>query len=462
MTAASLEAATSRPLWWDGVEMAERAPLDRSLDADVVVVGAGYTGLWAAHSLLELDPALSTVVLERRHVGFGASGRNGGWCYDGFAAGIERIEAMSDVATARRWADVVKETVDVVGATLAGEGIDCDFHKGGSIEFLRNGGQQARAAEHVEVARRFGWTEQDLRLIGPGEAAEVARAAGRPPALWSAHTAALHPARLVHGLAAAVERRGARIFEGTGVSAIEPGVVRTEGGYEVRAGAVVRATEGYTSELLGRRRELAPLYSLMIATEPLPAGLWEEIGLAGRQTFGDLRHLVIYGQRTADGRIAFGGRGAPYDYGSRIRANAEFPAQAFTQVREALVDVFPQLADVAISHRWGGVLGVSRTWMPTVGFDRATGVGWAGGYVGSGVAATNLAGRTLAALITGSDSPLVRFPWVNRRVRGWEPEPFRWIGINAALRVMKSADRVEERTGREARRAGLLWRVATR
>jgi glycine/D-amino acid oxidase-like deaminating enzyme len=191
----------------------------------------------------------------------------------------------------------------------------------------------------------------------------------------------------------------------------------------------------------------------------LTGAQWDEIGLADRQTFGDLRHLVIYGQRTADGRIAFGGRGAPYDYGSKVRANADFPADVFIGVHAALVDVFPQLQDVAITHRWGGVLGVSRQWLPTVGFDRATGTAWAGGYVGAGVAATNLAGRTLAELITGGTGRLTKFPWVNHHVRGWEPEPLRWIGVNTALRVMGSADAAERRHDRPAKRADLMWRI---
>lgn len=461
MTLESLAGAAEHPYWWDGLAAGSRPALTESLDVDVAVVGAGYTGLWTAHSLLERDSALRIAIVDRAHVGFGASGRNGGWCYDGFAAGPSRIEAMSDLATARDWSAALREMVDVVGKTIAGEGIDCEYHKGGSIEFLRNGGQVARASASVESARRYGWTDADLRMLSAAEAIDVGRAAGVEGGLWSAHTAALHPAKLAHGLADALERRGVQIFEGTEVTAIEPGSVRTAGGVHITAPAIVRATEGYTAELdRAHHRSLAPLYSLMIATEPLSAALWDEIGLADRQTFGDLRHLVVYGQRTADGRIAFGGRGAPYAFGSRI--NATFPPETFVKVREALVDILPQVADVGITHRWGGVLGVSRTWMPTVGFDRHSGIGWAGGYVGSGVAATNLAGRTLADLITGSATPLTRFPWVNRTVRSWEPEPFRWIGINAALQVMTGADRAEQRTGKPSKRADLLWRLATK
>ncbi len=460
MTAASLDRAAARPLWWDGVDFGVPAVLQDDCEVDVAIAGGGFTGLWTAHALTERDPSLRIAIVESRHVGFGASGRNGGWCYDGFAAGLHRIEEMSDLAMAQDFGAALRETVGEIAATIERLRIECDFHKGGTVEFLRNGGQVRRAVEDVETHRRYGWTREEFRILGGEEAQDIARADRVRGALWSAHTAVVQPAKLAVGLAAVLRARGVAIYENTRVIDIEPGRLTTADGAVVKADVTVRALEGYTADLSGHHRTLAPLYSLMIATEPLPGDLWSEIGLADRQTFGDLRHLVVYGQRTADDRVAFGGRGAPYGYGSRIRANADFPPGAFEPVRAALVELFPQLRDVAVSHRWGGVLGVSRTWFPTVGFDAETGLAAAGGYVGSGVAATNLAGRTLADLITGNESRLTRFPWVNHRVRKWEPEPFRWLGVNAALRVMSSADRVEDRKGRPARRAGWLWRLA--
>lgn len=458
-----LTAASSRPLWWDGLDQLTRPrqTVTRDLDVDVLIVGAGYTGLWAAYYLQELDPALRIAVVEREHVGFGASGRNGGFCYDGFAAGPERIEKLSDLDTAQRWAAVVRESVNVVGEVIAKHGIDCDYELTGTVEFCTNGGQLERARDDVTHARRYGWTEELLRMLTRDEALEIARASGVSGAMWSALSAPIHPARLVHGLADIVEQRGAKIYERSAAAQIGEGVVEVNDCF-VSAQMVVLATEGYTAELPGLKRRLAPLYSLMIATEPLDHGLWDEIGLGGRQTFGDMRHLVIYGQRTADGRIAFGGRGAPYDFGSRVRRNADFEPAAFEPVRNALLELFPQLGDATITHRWGGVLGVSRQWLPTVGVDRPTQTAWAGGYVGSGVAASNLAGRTLASLILDTESDLTTFPWVNRRVRSWEPEPLRWLGINAALRVMRRADDVERKTGKPARSAEALWKLATK
>ena len=445
-------------MWWEDIGVPPRPALAQDLEADVAIVGAGYTGLWTAFALKEADPDLRVVILEREHVGFGASGRNGGFCYDGFAAGPERIEAMSDLATARDWGAALRETIEVIGDVTRKHAIACDFHQGGTIEFLTNGGQLERAREHVESAHHYGWTEDDLRILSAAESLEIGRAAGVLGGMLSPQAASIQPAKLARGLGDLIQGWGVQIYENTPVTAIEPGVVTTTGG-RVKAPFIVRATEGYTAELPGHKRRLAPLYSLMIATEPLSESLWDEIGLADRETFGDLRHLVTYGQRTADGRVAFGGRGAPYDYGSRVRRNAEFEAEAFTRVRNGLLKIFPQLENTTITHRWGGVLGVTRNWIPTAGLDRETGLAWAGGYVGSGVAVANLAGRTLADLIRGEETRLTRFPWVNHHVRRWEPEPLRWLGINGALQVMKRADTVEDRRGKAAATADWLWRI---
>jgi glycine/D-amino acid oxidase-like deaminating enzyme len=231
--------------------------------------------------------------------------------------------------------------------------------------------------------------------------------------------------------------------------------VETEAG-TVRAEVVLRATEGYTPRLQGLRRAVVPVYSLMVATEPLSDAQWETIGLADRPSFSDARHLIIYGQRTADGRLAFGGRGAPYHYGSRIRPWYDDEPRVFEELRSLLRSMLPQLRDVQFTHQWGGCLGIARDWAASVGLDRATGIGWAGGYVGDGVATTNLAGRSLADLVTGTDSDLVTLPWVGHRSRSWEPEPLRWLGINAGLRAAALADVEERWTHRESRVARLM------
>ena len=348
-------------------------------------------------------------------------------------------------------------TVDEVGTVAAAEDIDCHFAKGGTVMLARSPAQLDRAKAEVTEAREFGFGEDDLRLLDAAEAQSMAGASAVLGGTYTPHCAAIHPARLARGLLAAVQRAGVSVYERTPVLELAPGRVVTAAG-TVRARNVVRATEGYTPRLPGYRRAVAPVYSLMIATEPLPAATWDKIGLAGRPTFGDLRHLIIYGQRTADGRLAFGGRGAPYHLGSSVRPSYDQVPSVFAALRRTLTELFPVLGDVRVTHHWGGPLAVPRDWCASVGLDPDTGIGWAGGYVGDGVSTTNLAGRTLADLITGADSEITRLPWVGHRSPDWEPEPLRWLGLNAGLQVMGLADREEARTGRPSRAAGFMGR----
>jgi len=430
----------------------------------VAIVGAGFTGLWTAHALSVADPTVRVAVVEKEVAGFGASGRNGGWCSALFAASDQRIarDHGRDAAMAMRramWA-----TVDEVGRTAAAEGIDCHFAKGGTIAAARSQAQVARAMAEIDAAREFGVGEEDLRWLGASEAREGLGAAGVLGASYTPHCAALQPALLARGLADAVERRGVRIYEHTPALGVEPGsqdarpALHTERG-TIRSDVVVRATEGWTATLPGLGRSLVPVYSLMVATEPLGDDFWSDAGLRHRETFTDHRHVIIYGQRTADGRLAFGGRGAPYHFGSAIRRSFDRDPKVHDALAGTLVELFPVLADARITHRWGGPLGVPRDWFSSAGIDRSTGVAWAGGYVGDGVSTTNLAGRTLADLILERDTDLVALPWVGHESPRWEPEPFRWLGVNAGLWAMGAADRSEERRGRPSRLAAKMGRL---
>ncbi len=349
-------------------------------------------------------------------------------------------------------------TVDEVERVCATESIRCGFARGGTVTLARTPTQLQRARDKVANGRSRGLDESDLRLLGAAEASEMAQATNVLGGVFTPHCAALDPARLVRGLAEVVERQGVTICEGTTATAIRPGALETDRG-TVTATTIIRATEGYTPELPGYERAVAPVYSLMIATEPLDESQWKEIGLADRPTFNDFRHLIIYGQRTEDGRLAFGGRGAPYHFGSAIRPAFDRDPAVHDAIHRSLVELFPALAGAAVTHRWGGPIGIHRDWFPSVGLDRATGIGWAGGYVGDGVATTNLAGRTLRDLILGRPSEERDLPWVGHRSRPWEPEPLRYLGINAGLHLGASADRSEERTGRATWRSHLIDRL---
>ena len=451
----------SLSLWWDTLPAGLRAPIGTPLPgdttADVAIVGAGYTGLWTAYYLMKRDPSLRVVVLEAEEAGFGASGRNGGWASALFPAGLSAIARASSRDAAIRLRRAMFATVEEIGSVAHDEGWDIEWQKGGTVVAARTPLQMSSAREEIDDLRSWGFGSDDYALLGKGEATARVNATDVLGGTYTPHCAAVNPARLVRSLAQSVVASGVTLHENTRVTAIEPGIVRTEHG-SVRAEYIVRATEGYTRTLKGHTRTLAPVYSLMLATEPLSEQAWAQIGLNGRETFSDGRHLIIYGQRTADGRLAFGGRGAPYHFGSRITPEQDRNAAVHAALWEVLTDLFPVVSQSAVTHTWGGPLGVPRDWWASCGLDRSTGLAWSGGYVGDGVGTSNLGGRTLADLITGTDSDIVSLPWVDHRSKPWEPEPFRWLGTNIGLRVMTSADDSEARTGRPSRRAAMFAR----
>jgi glycine/D-amino acid oxidase-like deaminating enzyme len=212
---------------------------------------------------------------------------------------------------------------------------------------------------------------------------------------------------------------------------------------DVTARYVLRATEGFTAGLPGQRRDLLPMNSSMIVTEPLGDGAWQEIGWAGCETIGDSAHVYMYAQRTADGRIAIGGRGIPYRFGSGLDHRGVTQDRAIGTLGRVLRRLFPAAGTARIDHAWCGVLGVPRDWCATVTLDTASGLGWAGGYTGHGVAASNLAGHTLADLVTGIATPRTALPWVGHRARRWEPEPLRWAGVHGLYALYRLADTTE-------------------
>jgi glycine/D-amino acid oxidase-like deaminating enzyme len=440
---------TDAPSWWWadlGGLPAPRPALDGDREADVCIVGAGYTGLWTAYELLRADPSLAVVVLEREVAGFGASGRNGGWVLGEVSTGLRQREAAGEAGVAAL-DRAIQATVDEVGAACTREGIDCDFVKGGSLSVAQTEPQLARLREGSRGV-----------LLDVDEAAARVRVAGLRGARFTPHCARVQPAALARGLADAVERAGGRLYERSRVSRLAPGLASTAGG-RVSARVVVRATEGYTARLPGLRRALVPLNSSMVVTEPLGEAAWEAIGWRNGETLHSGHHQFAYAQRTADGRIAIGGRGVPYRFGSRTDREGPVPEVTVRALRARLRGLFPVLADVGIADAWHGILGVSRTWQPAVGIDRARGVAWAGGYAGEGVAASNLAGRTLRDLILGEETELTRLPWVGPLARAWEPEPLRFVGVRLVHALFGVADRRERRSGRAsvaARAAELL------
>ncbi|MGP3989203.1 NAD(P)/FAD-dependent oxidoreductase [Streptomyces sp. 3N207] len=419
-----------------------RPSLPGDRDADVCVIGAGLTGLWTAYYLKQADPTLRITVLEAEFAGFGASGRNGGWASGLVPGARDRLADLRGRSAVLDWQKAMNEAVDEVIAVAAREGIDADIVKSGTLRVARTPAQATRLRHKVEQDHQWGVT--DSVLLSPDEAAERIRIDGMTAAAFTPHCARLQPAALVRGLADTVERLGVTVYEKSPVSVIEPGRARTAHG-TVSAPVVLRATEGFTASLKGLRRAWLPMNSSMLVTEPLTAQTWQQIGWDGRETLGDTAHGHMYAQRTADDRIAIGGRGVPYRFGSRTDDAGRVSERTVTQLIRTLEGMLPQAAGARVDHTWCGVLAVPRDWSATVGLDRAGGIGWAGGYVGHGVTSTNLAARTLTDLVLKRDTRLTRLPWTGHEPGRWEPEPFRWLGVRGLYLAYRLADRHEAR-----------------
>ena len=448
-----------RSLWLDGAlaQFSPRPQLEGDREVDVAVVGAGFTGLWTAYALTLRDPSLRIAVVEAETAGYGASGRNGGFVSAGIAGEAHvysRRDGPPGVVRAERAAI---DGIDWIGDVVGSESIDCGWVKGGSYRVATSAPQLERAKAGLDARRTRGYGGDDAWFVTPEEIEAEVRIAGVLGGTYTPHCARVDPARLVRGLAAACERRGVVIHERSAALSIVPGRVTCVNG-SLRAGVVVRATEAFTTRLPGESRSYLPLASHMLATEPLSAETWAEIGWAGCAPIADQHYQFVYAQRTPDGRIALGGRGLTYRFGGVINEADEVQTAIHGRLELALRRLFPAAAAAAVSHRWGGFFAAPRDWSMSVGFDRASGIAQAGGYSGHGVVASSLAGRTLADLITGTEGDLVGLPWVGHVSRRWEPEPLRYLGARTIAKVVASADRAEDRTGRPARRVRLVQR----
>lgn len=449
--------------WWSQIGRPPARPaLDGDLDCDVCIVGGGLTGLWTAYWLALAEPSLDVVVLEAEFAGFGASGRNGGWLSGELSGSKENYARTHGRAGVQALVAAMERAVDDVIGVCADEGIDADVEKSGVLYVARSPAQLVRMRESLADDARWGMGHDHQWEVGGKETVERVRVQGALGAVFTPHAARVQPARLVAGVADAAERRGVRILEQTRASRIEAGVVTTSHGV-VRAPVVLRCLEGYTASIRGQRRTWLPMNSAMIATVPLPDAVWDEIGWGGSELLGDWANAYCYAQRTADGRIALGGRGIPYRFGSRTDTAGRTQDWTIESLVQTLHALFPATHDVGIDHAWCGVLGVPRDWCASVTFDRASGLGSAGGYVGSGLTTTHLAAHTLADLVLGHDSEFVTLPWVGRQARPWEPEPLRWLAVRTVYGLYRAADRREDAgLARPSRLARLADRLTGR
>jgi len=433
-----------------------RPRLQGDLDVDVCIVGAGYTGLWTAYELLRRRPGLQVVLLDAEFAGYGASGRNGGAVIAQLNGSREYWDARGGAGAGVRMERAIQATVDEVGAAMEREDLGA-FVKGGVLIAARTPLEEQRLRGSVVDDHAHGFTEADCTWLDADAAGERIGVDHMLGARFSPHSAAINPGRLVRRLADAVERAGATIYEGSPVTAITPrsgstaAAARTAYG-TVRAKYVVRATEAYTQSLSTHKRQLIPVRTSMIVTEPLDDTTWKELRWEQRETLLAM-HPFLHLQHTEDRRITIGGADnrLPYRFGSKPFPDGDALPVVAEHFRKLLVKLFPVLADARVDRSWAGVFGVTHAWAPCLQFDEKAGMAWAGGYVGEGVAASNLAGRTLADLIVGDDTEITHLPWVGKPPRKWEPEPLRGIGAFGIWGIRAIGDAGELRTDRRSR-----------
>jgi glycine/D-amino acid oxidase-like deaminating enzyme len=355
------------------------------------------------------------------------------------------------------------QSIDDILRVIEHEGIQADQYRGGHLKVATTPAamkrlQQARAADLAG-----GYREADLALLDAAQVKERIAIAPALGGLFTRTTARVDPAKLTLGLASVVRAKGVRVLEGTPATRIDAGAVATPRG-TVRARTVLTCLEAYSGQVessapgLGKR-EIIPVNSSMIVTNRLPAQAWERIGWQGRECLGDAAHTFVYAQRTADDRIAIGGRGTPYAFNSKTPGPGVVDARTVRTLEDRLRMFFPDL-EFTVEHAWRGAIGVTRDWCAGITFDPATRIGVARGFAGHGVTATHLAARTLLDRAAGRDTELTRLPWNEHNSGRWEPEPLRWLGVHGMYRLFGVADRWEE--SRDSQNTSLIARFGAR
>jgi glycine/D-amino acid oxidase-like deaminating enzyme len=418
------------PIYW--LETAPHnpaPPLDGTIDADVVVVGAGFTGLWTAYELARAEPGLDIVMVEGMEVGYGASGRNGGFAMTLLDMSLAHLVRNQGVDAAKAAHEAVAESVDAIGAACVEHDIDCEYVRGGLMVVATNAGQERRIDMDLEAASTLG-LEGFVPLTGD-QCRDRVNSPTYRRGYWETACAVLHPAKLARGLAGVLRGKGMRLYERTPMRALERDgdrVVVAAGDGQVRASQVVVATNAWASTLPMFRRTVVPLYTYVLLTEPLTEGQWREVGWADREGVEDKRNYVHYYRRTRDGRILWGGGDGLIYRDVSIRADRDRSAMVRDQLEATFRETFPQLADVKLAYHWGGPVGITTPFVPYFGSIEDGRVHYGHGYNGHGVAPSHTGGCILADRVLGRDRGYGRLPFVDSREQTFPPATLTALG----------------------------------
>jgi glycine/D-amino acid oxidase-like deaminating enzyme len=417
-------------------------PLDGDRSVDVAIIGGGFTGLWTAYFLKRAQPSLRVAVVEREVVGYGASGRNGGFAMTLLNRGLnDMVQAFGDAAT-RDAHRAAAASVDGIGAFARDHAVDCHYEKNGLIALASDPSQIARIEAEYRHAERLGlsgFTFLDRAALQASVHSPTYECGVREETC-----AILNPARLVRGQRRVARDLGVEIFESTPVEDVRAEgkrvTVRTPHGI-IRADQAVLATNAYSVHFPPIHRYVVPIYSYIVLTEPLSPALWDAIGWQGREGLEDRRTYLHYYRRTHDGRILFGGEDAPYFYNSGIGSQHDRNPEVFTRLKDDLRRTFPPLANVRFTHEWGGPVGLTVRFVPTFGTLQGGRIHYGFGYCGHGVGPTHLGGQILADLVLGRRTERTDLCFVRTTALPFPPEPLRYVGVTAARRLLLKQDR---------------------
>jgi glycine/D-amino acid oxidase-like deaminating enzyme len=429
---AKLDSKPNNSLWADNLtqSVTEFTP-DNSYD--VAIIGGGFSGLWSAFHLKKLDPKLSIAIFEAQRCGYGASGRNGGWASSDYPVYRPTLVKRYGVEVTERLIDSLTSAIDELSEIARSIAPQAQFVKSGTLMFARNQAQERRLKENEDELHEW---------KSAAEVNELIRISQSRGGLFNSQSATVNPMGLVGGLVQFLTSQGVRIFEGVFATRIKGGVLANS--VIVSSPVVIQATEVFSEP----GRNFIPLYSLMVATEPLSEEIWRTVGNDSRFTFAEGSHLINYAQRTADNRIAIGGRGATYPFGSKLKSAKENTTHVHAHLRELVQQWFPVLKGVRFTHSWGGAVAITRDWEPYVQFDPDSGFGRLGGYAGDGVTMSYVAAKIIANLIKNTSNPITQLHFVNREFRSWEPEPLRYFAVNSLVKLSGLADTEEKITSR--------------
>jgi glycine/D-amino acid oxidase-like deaminating enzyme len=430
-------------LWRNQGSITARDCVKAANSFDVAIIGGGFSGLWSAYHLKQLQPSLKIAIFEQKYVGYGASGRNGGWASAEYPTSNSRLLKEHGVQTYKNLRKSLIESIDEIGQIAKSNAWQIEYAKGGALVFATNNAQLTRISSAIDDEHKF---------LTKDQASELLNVANIKGGIYTPHCAALNPFNLTQSLAKYLESIGVKIFEESKVEEISDKALLVNG-HRIGCQISIRATEAFTARKWIANQQI-PIYSLMIATERLPTEILTQMNNSQRATFQEACNLITYAQITGDNRLAIGGRGSRYKLFSHLSERSETDVRMHSALERRAVKWFPQLQSINFEYRWGGPIALTRRWQSYLNYNQITGQAAIGGYVGDGVTLSYLVAKTLAQIINGQMIP--DLPFVNQRIGRWEPEPIRYLAVNAGFKATVAADFEEQITGKPSLIAAVI------